>query len=156
MEDESQEAIEAKAREQGWNPDYDGPNKTDAKTFVEKGEKIAGILKSRVDRQSVEIEQLKRSNIEFGEYTKVQRERERKAFQEQIAELENKKATAITDADGPEVVRIEREIESVRSDLPSQSNGESQIRSPEAAAWEANGNEWYDTDPDLRADTAGV
>ena len=39
--------YEEEATEQGWNPDYDGPNKTDAKTFVEKGEKIAGIANAR-------------------------------------------------------------------------------------------------------------
>ncbi len=46
----------AEATEQGWNPDFEGDKKVDAKTFVEKGERIAGIAQSQRERDKVYFE----------------------------------------------------------------------------------------------------
>ncbi|GAF67584.1 unnamed protein product, partial [marine sediment metagenome] len=62
--------YEAEASEQGWNKDFDGPNKTDAKTFVERGEQIAGILKSKNTKLEDRLHRLEQSNKQFGEYHK--------------------------------------------------------------------------------------
>lgn len=163
MDDESQEAIEAQATEQGWRADYEGPNKTDAKTFVEKGDKIAGLLKNRVDRliesdekKDRQIEQLQQNNRDFAEYTKGQQDKLRAENEGLLSQLEEKRSAAIDDGNGAEFTRLDREIDLVREDLQPVTNGESQARSPEASAWVASGNEWYDTDPDLRAYADGV
>ena len=60
--DEENRNYEAEAKAQGWNPDYEGENKVDAKLFVEKGEKIAGILKSKNTRLEDRIQILESSN----------------------------------------------------------------------------------------------
>ncbi len=143
--------IEAKAREQGWNPDYEGPNKTDAKTFVEKGEKITGILKSRVDRQQRQIESLQKTNREFGEHTKKQLDKSRQENESLLQELEAKRAQAITDSDGPAYTEIDREIETVRSDL----NGNEPRSNPEADLWLVD-NDWYNTNQKLHFYADGV
>ncbi|RLC55297.1 MAG: hypothetical protein DRI30_07825, partial [Chloroflexi bacterium] len=62
--------YEAEAVEQGWNADFDGPNKTDAKTFVERGEQIAGILKSKNKKLEDRLHKLEAANVQFGEYHK--------------------------------------------------------------------------------------
>ena len=97
--------YEAEATEQGWNPDFDGPNKTDAKTFVEKGEKIAGIANKRVKTLEDRIHRLEDSNKQFGEYHKQTLEQQRKESEKQIHTLQAEVAQAVTDGDGQAYTR---------------------------------------------------
>ena len=139
MDDERNYEEEALA--QGWNPDFDGPNKSDAKTFVEKGEKIAGILKSKVDRQGRQIENLIQSNKEFGEYHKTTLKAQHKKDAGRIEELELKIAQAITDGDGQVYTNTRREIDDLKSTQ--------EVATDDATAWNnmaqswARDNQWY-------------
>ena len=134
--------FEAEAAEQGWNPDYDGPNKTDAKTFVERGEQIAGILKSKNSKLEDRIHNLETANQKFGEYHKATLEREKKKGQKQIAELQQELAQAITDGDGQAYTIKQQQLDDLKA---------SQVNMPtdDAAAWNAmaqrwaNENQWY-------------
>ena len=146
--------YEAEAEEQGWNPDFDGPNKVDAKTFVEKGEKIAGMATARAKKLEHRIEHLEQSNREFGEYHKKTLESQRQKTAERIAELEGKVAQAITDGDGQEYTRAHREIESLKETSPAPTN--------DAEAWGRmsqdwmNENDWYSNDRHLRIYADGL
>ena len=102
----------AEAEEQGWKED--GP--LDAQAFVEKGEKIAGILKSKNDRLENRIESLEQSNRQFGEYHKQTLEKQKQKNSERISELEGDLAQAITDSDGSAAVKTQREIDSLREE----------------------------------------
>lgn len=132
--------YEAEAKEQGWNPDYDGPNKTDAKTFVEKGEKIAGIANKRAHVLEERLNRLEESNKKFGEYHKKTLEQQKKRDQETIRELEARLAQAITDGDGQEYTRMNREIESIKAN---------QVEMPtdDMAAWNAMSERWINENP---------
>ena len=147
--------YEAEAKEQGWNPDYDGPNKTDAQTFVERGEKIAGILKSRLDKQEAQIAQLQETHQKFGEYHKQTLEKQRKQAEARIASLEEKLAQSITDGDGQAYTQINREIDSLKSN-------QAQDPTDDMAAWQRlsqgwiNENEWYAKNPKLAAYADGI
>ena len=153
----------AEATEQGWDPNYEGENKVDAQTFVEKGEKIAGILKSKNERLEGRVQVLESANQahalankEFGNYKDGQLAKEKRKSADLLAQLETQRATAITDADGAEFTRLDREIQQVRQDLdpPSApSNGGGQ--NPLYDAWLLN-NEWYNTDPVLRTFADGL
>ena len=92
----------AEATEQGWSEDKDSLPEgkwVDAKTFVEKGERIAGIMKSRLDRQDSEIRQLKDSNKQFGEYQNALLAKEKSRNAELLAQLETQRAQSINDID---------------------------------------------------------
>jgi len=151
--------YEKEAREQGWKPEdeFKGPEGkwTDSKTFVEKGEKIAGILKSRLDRQDSQIKQLQNANKEFGDYqqTLLSKQKERNA--DLLAELEAQKATAITDSDGAAAVKIDREIDRVRQELTPPPPGNGQQQNPLAEAWLMN-NAWYNDNPKLKTYADGL
>ena len=147
----------AEATEQGWNPDYEGDNKVDAKVFVEKGERIAGIMKSRLDRQDSQIRQLQQSNKDFGEYQGALLAKEKSRNAELLAKLETQRATAVTDADGAEFTRVDREIQRVREDLNApepRNNGGNQL-DPLQQAFLLN-NEWYNTNEKLATYADGV
>ena len=150
--------YEEEAKAQGWKPEaeFNGdPEKwTDAKTFVEKGEKIAGILKSRVERLEDRLENAERANREFGKYTKKQLEREKAKSQERIAELEARLAKAVTDGDGQAFTQLNNEINAERQNVPRDTdpNIEQQRVSED---W-LKANPWYNTDADLQIYADGL
>jgi len=147
--------YEAEAKEQGWNPDYDGENKTDAKTFVERGEKIAGILKSRLDKQEAQIAQLQESNQKFGEYHKQTLDAQRKQAEAEIKELKGQIAQAVTDGDGQAYTMLNDRMESINV-------SQNQTPTDDMAAWQQlsqgwiNENEWYAKNPKLAAYADGI
>jgi hypothetical protein len=146
--------YEAEAKEQGWNPDYDGPNKTDAKTFVERGEQIAGILKSKNKKLEDRLNRLEAANAKFGEFHKqtVAEQKERSAAK--IAELEEKLAQSITEGDGQTYTQVSREIDSLKSQ-PMGEAPDQQAYAQMAEAWVAD-NPWYNENPKLATFADGL
>jgi len=152
MEEKVYEArdYEAEAREQGW-VDRDAwkgdPDKhTNAQTFVERGEKIAGILKNRLDKQERQIENLQESNRQFGEYHKQTLETQKRKNSENIAQLEGQLAQAITDGDGAAYTRTQREINDLKVDVPAPDDAAEWNQM--AQGW-ADANKWYIENPKL-------
>jgi len=134
---------------QGWNENYDGANKVDAKEFVEKGEKIAGILKSKNERLETRLASLEQSNKQFGEYHKKTLETQRKQDAEKISVLEDKLDQAVTDGDGQAHREARREIEAIKDVAPVQAD-DAQQWNQMAEAWAGN-NKWYKDNPKLAA-----
>ena len=150
---------EAEAREQGWKPlsEFKGPDDkwTDPRTFVEKGEKISGILKSRLDRQEQQIAELRKANKEYGDYQRSLRDKDRAAAERRIAELEAQRAEAITNGDGTQFTMLDREITQVRADIdsaPPVQNG----YGPDVETQWVQENPWYGQDQALTAFADGV
>lgn len=155
MEDERN--YEAEAMEQGWvgKADWKGdPDKhVDAKVFVERGEKISGILKSRLDKQEILIKGLQATNKKFGEYHKQTLEKTQQDNATRVAELEAELAQAITDGDGQAYTKVNREISNIRSEpVPID---DSAAWGQLAQAW-ANENQWYADNPKLRRYADGI
>lgn len=119
------------AVEQGWKED--GP--LDAQAFVEKGEKIAGILKSKNERLENRIATLEQSNKEFGEYHKQTLESQKRKDAELVTGLEEQLAQAVTDGDGKAFQRTRTEIESLKP-VPIQDSSQD--------AWNQLSNDWMD------------
>ena len=145
--------YEAEAIKDGWNPNFDGPGKKDAKTFVEDGEKISGMLKSKIDRLEERIGSLTDTNAEFKKYTDKQREKDHKENERLIAELEAAKAQAITDGDGVAAVKAEREINQLQVDPRPAADEAAYNRM--ATQW-ATDNEWYATNKKLSGFANGI
>ena len=142
--------YEKEALEDGWNPNFEGDNKVDAKTFVERGEKISGLLKGKIGRLEERIDSLTQTNAEFKKYTDKQIKQEHDKSQKLIEELESVKAQAITDGDGLAAVKAEKDIQSLQQ--TEQPNDQySQL----AQTWAAQ-NPWYATDERLSAYADGI
>ena len=112
MSDRDEEAI---ASEQGW-VDKDAwkgdPDKhVSAKIFNERGEKIAGILKSKNDRLERRIDNLEQSGRQLIEHHKQDAEVQRRKNSERVATLEVQLAEAITNNDGTAAVNTQDEID---------------------------------------------
>jgi len=147
--------FEQEATVQGWKSD----GELDAKAFVEKGEKIAGLQKKKADRLVEEKDQLTQrvaslesSNKEFGEQQRKLLDKEKRKNADLLRELENKRSEAITNGDGAEFTRLDREIDSVKGDLvETPSNGLDQM----ATQWLTE-NQWYNTNQNMRFYADGI
>ncbi|KKM69161.1 hypothetical protein LCGC14_1453630 [marine sediment metagenome] len=155
----------AEATAQGWKEDFEGPNKTDAQTFVEKGEKIAALAITQRDATKVEnaqlsgrIAKLETANKEFGEYKDAQLARSEARNKDLLNELSLRRSQAVTDNDGETFYKLDREIEQVKEGMnappPQQGNGGEQPN-PLYDAWLIN-NDWYNNDPTLKAIADGI
>jgi len=161
---EEERNYEEEAVAQGYNPDYDGPNKVDAKTFVEKGEKIAaiavkdrGVLRDKVEQLEGKVESLTESNREFGKYHKKTIEAQRKANATRIGELEAELAQAVTDGDGQAYTRTRAEINDLKTELPQLSDEQANAQAWDklATQWVSE-NQWYNTNPTLATFADGL
>jgi hypothetical protein len=132
--------YEEEASKDGWVPQEEwkgAPEKwVDAQTFVENGQKINGILKSKVERLESALEENKRAAKEFKEWTDKQREKERTELKSRIAELEKEREKAVSEGDGQKFTEVDREIRKLEK--APQDDPLKEI----AAAWQTE-NTWY-------------
>lgn len=144
--------YEKEALADGWNPNFEGEGKVDAKTFVERGEKISGMLKSKIGRLEERIDSLTHTNADFKKYTDKQIAKERDEKKQLIADLEELKAKAITDGDGVAAVKADREIQDLKTEeKPDDVSAYNQL----AQNW-ATQNEWYGKNKKLSAFADGI
>lgn len=152
MSEESRD-YEKEALADGWNPNFEGEGKVDAKTFVERGEKIQGMLKGKIGRLEDKLESQSHTFAEFKQYTDRQIAKEKRDKEKLISELQEVRAQAITDGDGKAAVKAEQEIESLKesNEPPADQNAYNQL----AQSW-ANENKWYATNTKLSAFADGI
>lgn len=151
--------YEAEAVDQGWTPkeSWKGPEEkwTDAQTFVERGEQIAGILKSKNAKLESRIHNLEESNKKFGEYHKQTLEAQQKKNAEQIQELEAQLAQSITDGDGQAYTKFNRELDSLKSQQQNMPTDDVQAWNQLSQQWVGE-NQWYTQNPKLAAYADGI
>jgi len=134
--------YEAEAKLDGWLPrdEWTGdPEKhKTAQEFVEAGEKIGGILKSKIGRLEERIESLTQSNAEFKKFTDAQLSKEQEKNKKLISELEQARKEAITDGDGEAFNRADQRINELRNNTNYDTHEHSQM----ANQWTID-NPWY-------------
>lgn len=154
--------YEGEAKTSGWveQSQWKGPADrwVDAQTFVERGEQffpfVQAKLKKSLDKIDVlegTVNELRDVNKQFREFSDKALERERKEKAHLLGELETARAQAITDGDGKEAVRLEKEIRAVEKEPIKTQPSES----PEVSSWKAE-NAWYGSDAELSAIADGL
>lgn len=168
----TEEEVEVtKAEKQGWRPleewDGDPDDWVDAKTFNQRGDKIASIATSRAKRQQSRIDMLEAQLVSVSDkYAQINaRERaQAKAtsdvLEQRIQQLEAQKESALNASDAVAAMRIDKQIvevqgrkdaadEVVEATAPVKTNNAGGgALPPEAAAWQKN-NPWFG--PDIEA-----
>lgn len=141
-------AEEREAMSQGWDPDYDGPNKRTAREFIDRGSFI-----KRISEQGKQLADMQKK-LDFI----MQREQEVKkaAAEEAIKALKLKKQTAIEDRDGAAVIEIDEKLDEAKQILaevketPSAAAATEEEIPTEFRAW-IETHKWYEEDPEMRA-----
>jgi len=148
---------EEKARIQGWVPkeEFRGdPAKwIDAKSFNERGETIIPIMRERNEHLEKEIKEIKESQKEISEFY---RKTEERAYNKALKEIEQKKLTAVANADTADYQNAELERIELEKTKPAP-KVEKPVELPEMQEFRKV-NTWYESDPELtvEADALGV
>lgn len=110
--------VEQKAEKMGWTPKDkfkgDPAKWRPADEFVERGENMLPIVKARVAQQAKEIEELKASMKQFGEY---HNKTEQRAYENALFTLKQQRADAIAAADGVTFDRVDEQIETLKKEI---------------------------------------
>ena len=142
--------YETEAQQEGWRPQEewggDPEQWVDAKTFVERGEKIAGILKKKVDTLEKRLDAAENANRKFGEYHKKTIQKERETAEKQIERMKEMLAEAIEQGDGQAFNMLNDRISQAQREMP-QPDFETSFDDV-TEKWLSE-NEWYRTDPVL-------
>lgn len=108
--------IEEEAMSLGWQPkeNWKGPENgwKDAETFMKDGEKMAGFVRKRLEKDFEErIKRIEQASGAALEFQQKQAEKERAAL---LADLKAQKAEAIEDNDLAKLEKIKEQIDEVR------------------------------------------
>lgn len=145
--------VEVEARSAGWVPkeEYDGDEHkwVDAGEFLRRGELFA-----KINKQSSEVKELRRTVQQLADHNQKIKER---AFKDAIASLKAQKKEALIEGDADLVVDIDDRIDDVKAAeqdfrrLSAQEKSEVQEQiHPEFAEW-TNRNSWYVNDAPMAA-----
>jgi len=153
--------YETEARAEGWVPesewegDEDRKPKefVDAKTFVERGEKISGHLKKKLEKIEAELSNVRSSADEFRSMAQKNLEKERKEKEKLLKSLEDERAKAVSDGDGQRFSELDSEISELRSETKADPSVEQHKILVDKFISE---NNWYTSNDKLAAFADGI
>lgn len=149
--------FEQEAQKQGWKPKEDftanGGNESDwvdAKTFVERGESSAGILKSRLEKMERRLNHQEEVNRSLASHHQRMLDKEKQQRAQLMHELEEARAQAVATGDSNAFKQADRQL----NELREQSREPTKEVVPEGPNPEIEGwledNAWYNEDESLR------
>ncbi len=101
--------TEQQAIDQGWNPDFDGPNQRSAREFLDRGE-----LLTKIKQQSAE---LRKVTDMVGALSDHNKQVYKAGYERAIKDLRVAKAQAIDKGEGATVVQIDEAIDNHQAEL---------------------------------------
>lgn len=150
--------FEQEAEKQGWRPKEtfvenggDEGKWVDAKTFVERGESSAPILKSRLEKLERRQVHLESVNESLTKHHNRMLEKEQVRRQELMSQLEEARANAVAEGNAKAFKEADKQLkhlEKQQMEEPVQAQGNAV--DPEIDAWLSE-NTWYSEDSHLQA-----
>ncbi len=139
--------LEQRAVDQGWNPDWEGPEdqKRSAREFLDRGD-LLGKIKS----QSQELRDMKKSLSELSDHNKKVAQA---SYERALADIRAAKVKAIDAGDGAAVVALDEQIDQTRQALnavKTQPVSQSQGQSAEFSDFLEN-NSWYSNEKRMKS-----
>lgn len=151
---EEQDSLEEKAKVQGWVPPEEyGEGGVDAKTFLDRGEQYAGLLKKKVERLERKLNQSERSNEEIANHYKRALDQEKAQLEARETELRRLRGEAAKAQDLEAFNEYDNKLEQVRetrrqaaaTQETSEESSHNEELNPEVESWMER-NPWYNTD----------
>ena len=145
---DDQDSLESIATELGWNPDFEGEGKVDAKTYLLRSREIQNTMRDHIKEQKSQLSNLAGSVEEL----KIHNERVYKAevtrLKAELSSLKKEKREAIEDGDVDKVEELEGQIGEVEAAIVQPEKTSS--KNTEFDAWVVD-NKWYNEDPEMAA-----
>ena len=153
-EGESKEdPVEALAIELGWNPDFEGEDKVDAKTYILKSREIQDTMREHIKEQKGQLNELSNSVAALKSHNEKVYKAEVAKLKNELEDLKQERKEAIEEGDVTKVEELDERIDGVEESMtqPQKEDNETKSRNTaEFDAWLAD-NKWYDDDPEMAA-----
>lgn len=150
--DTSQPAVSEIAQELGWNPNYDGPDKVDAKTFILRSRDIQKSLKDALHNNKREMSRMSKH---IDELVADKRTEKGQQLSDKLELLKEERRAAIRESDVDRVEELDGQIAELAPKVPVQKKAEArpaaaqQVQgtdpNPLFTEWKEQ-NTWYGTD----------
>lgn len=147
-------SLEEVAKELGWNPDYEGEGKVDAKTYLLRSREIQDTMRDHIKEQKSQLSELNNSVAELKAHNEKVYKAEVKKLKSEVESLKKERKEAIEDGDVDKVEELDGQIDELKESMAvpgKKDDGEQEPSSnPEFDAWVAE-NQWYNNDAEMAA-----
>lgn len=165
------DTVESRARRMGWKPAEElrvqpRGGVLSAEEFLERGETDLPILRERLRSQDGQIvsmsKKLDEATTVITRLSDQFRTVEQRAYSRARQDLEKERESAIANADVREVKRLDSEIRELDKTAPAEPrvattpDKAAEAINQDAAAWLADGNDWFTKSPDLAAEAQAL
>lgn len=144
------DSLESVATELGWNAEYDGEDKVDAKTFLLKSREIQDTMRNHIKDQKGQLKELTSSVAELKSHNERVYKAEVSKLKSELETLKEEKREAIEDGDVDKVDELDEKIDGVEDAIKEPEKKEDTGNNEEFEAWVA-ANKWYEKDPEMAA-----
>jgi hypothetical protein len=169
VETHTPDDTESRARRMGWKPPEElrvqpRNGALSAEEFLARGENDLPILRERLRSQDTQLVDMSKKLDQATDVITKMNDRfrtvEDRAYQRARKELDAERTAAIASADVQEVRRLDKEINDLDKTAPKAEPDRPQAPqqgiNPDAAAWLADGNDWFTKHPDLAAEAQAL
>lgn len=151
---EEKDDAEEKARAQGWRPkeEWRGPDDkwVDAKTFVERGEKIAPIQAERIEALTRELAETKKTIAGFADWrSKVEKD----AYERAMRDIKARQREAVRTMDEEAFEKAEKDAEALTKKVEEKPKADD---IPAEVKAFAERNPWYTADAALNLEAQAI
>lgn len=140
--------VEAVAVELGWNPDFEGDGKVDAKTYILKSREIQDTMREHIKEQKGQLHELADSVTALKTHNEKVYKAEVTRLKTELEDLRRERREAIEEGDVDKVDELDERIDGVEESITKPD--EKPRSTAEFDAWIAD-NKWYDEDDEMAA-----
>lgn len=140
--------VEAVAVELGWNPDFEGDGKVDAKTYILKSREIQDTMREHIKEQKGQLHELSDSVTALKTHNEKVYKAEVTRLKTELEDLRRERREAIEEGDVDKVDELDERIDGVEESITKPD--EKPRSTAEFDAWIAD-NKWYEEDAELAA-----
>jgi hypothetical protein len=142
--------VEALAVELGWNPDFDGDGKVDAKTYILKSREIQDTMREHIKEQKRQQQELSESVAALKAHNEKVYKAEVSRLKTELEELKKERREAIEEGDVTKVEELDERIGGVEKSMTQPETKDKPRSTAEFDAWIVD-NKWYEEDPEMAA-----
>lgn len=142
--------VEALAVELGWNPDFEGDGKVDAKTYILKSREIQDTMREHIKEQKAQQRELSESVAALKAHNEKVYKAEVSRLKDELKELKRERREAIEEGDADKVEELDERIGGVEKSMTQPETKEKPRSTAEFDAWIVD-NKWYEEDPEMAA-----
>jgi len=154
-DDDAFSPIEELAAEMGWDPNYDGPEALDAKTWIVRGGEMQSTMRKHLRDQKAQMRRMLKSVENLKKHHLKVQNAQKKQYEAEIRRLKAQRVEAIEEGDVGKVEELDEQIGTISSAIEDPVEDEDGDATDLAAQYNPafvdwlEVNTWYDRDKEM-------